>query len=160
MSPEQKAALKAHINESSDLNIYPNAPDGNATVETLLNLDASPDFWVWKRAVGQDEIQGNPGFDWTRVDNLSIGKARVWDWMFGDGSINPSQANIRTGIAAVWVGTSADLDVRAVVLALCRRKATRFEKLFSTGTGSTASPAVMALEGPVTAGEIETARDS
>ena len=50
-------------------------------------------------------------------------------------------ANVRAGIEAVWVGTAADLAVRAAVYGHCKRNATRGQKLFSTGTGTTESPA-------------------
>ena len=92
---------------------------------------------------------GNPSFDWTRVDNLSVGKARIWDQMFSVGNINAANANIRAGIDATWVGTAADLAVRVAVYAQCKRFASKFEKLYATGTGSDASPAVMTVEGSV-----------
>lgn len=117
----------------------------------LLNMPADPAFTVWKTNVTSQEIMQN-GFNWTRVDNLSVGKARVWEWMFQFGSIDPSKANIRAGIEAVWVGTQADLDVRAAVYAHCKRLASVAERMFATGTGSDASPATMGTgqEGEVT----------
>jgi hypothetical protein len=93
--------------------------------------------------VTRKEILQN-GFDWTRLDNLSVGKARVWSEIFVDGTINASKPNVRTGIESVWVGTQADLDVRAAVYVHCKRNAKRIEKLFATGTGTTPSPATMA----------------
>lgn len=118
---------------------------------SLLNAPASPAFTVWKTSVTNQEIMQN-GFDWTRVDNLSVGKGRVWEWMFQFGSINPSKPNIRAGIEAVWVGTAPDLAVRAAVYGHCKRLATVAEKLFATGTGSDATPAIMGAgqEGEVT----------
>ena len=80
-----------------------------------------------------------------RVDNLSVGKARIWEWMFGseDNSINPSKLNIRAGIAEVWKGTVADLVVQATVLNHCKRPATRIEALYATGSGTTGAPATL-----------------
>ena len=78
--------------------------------------------------------------------------------MFGSkGYINPSKANIRAGIAATWVGNAQLLAVRAMVLAKCKRAATKAEKLFATGTGSTESPAVMDFEGQVSIDDIRAA---
>jgi hypothetical protein len=51
------------------------------------------------------------------------------------------------------------LAVRAQVHTHCKRAATRAEKLFSTGTGSTASPATMAFEGVVTYQDVSAARN-
>lgn len=146
-SAQQKAIIKAYIQADPVLSLKPMTSSANGEIALALNGLASPDFIVWKPSVTKAEIQTDPGFDWTRVDNLSVGKARIWTEMFYTGSVDPSQANIRAGIAAVWVGTAADLAVRASVLALCTRKATIFEKLLATGTGSTGSPAIMAPEG-------------
>ena len=56
-------------------------------------------FVVWKTRVSQDEIMQSSTFDWTRVDNLTNGKARIWSYMFDNQakSINPANANM-----AVW----------------------------------------------------------
>ena len=99
---------------------------------------------VWKTLLQLEEITSN-GFDWVRVDNLSVGKARIWEWMFGseNKSINPSKPNIRAGIAEVWKGTAADLAVQATVLNHCKRPATRIEALYAAGSGTTAAPATL-----------------
>jgi len=115
---------------------------------------------VWRSEVSQDTIMQN-GFDWTRVDNLSVGKARIWEWMFDNANkiINPSKANVRAGIDAVWVGTTADLAVRAVVYTHCKRAATKLEKLFATGTGTDAIPALLGVEGFIGVNEMSTTRN-
>lgn len=115
---------------------------------------ADPVFIVWKTDVVVDEIMRN-GMDWARVDNLTVGKARIWDWMSKLGSFDASKPNIRAGIDAAWVGTAADLAVRAAVYVHCKRSATYFEKVFATG--STASPATMAVEGILDPHDIERA---
>lgn len=128
---------------------------GQAAVDAL-NALASPAFIVWRTSVPMSEIMLN-GFNWTRVDNLSIGKARIWDWMKDAGvgqTIDPSKPNIRAGIDAVWVGTQADLDVRAAVYVHCKRSATVCEKLLATGTGSDAVPATMGAEGSITLDQV------
>jgi len=106
---------------------------------------------VWRTAVTQDEIMQN-GFDWVQVDNLSVGKARIWDWLFKNQALtmNPSKGNVRGGIDECWKGTAAMLSVRAAIYLHCKRPATRGEKLFATGTGTDASPATMGMEGDVT----------
>lgn len=145
LSPTQKEALKTAVQASPDTNqLY---VDGNLSgLCDLLNTTDSPAFIVWRPSVAEEEILRADGFDYARVDNLSVGKARIWEWMFRPGPINPSKANIRDGIEKTWVGTAADLAVRAVVLVVCKRSATRFEKIFSTGAGSDASPAVLGVD--------------
>jgi len=124
-----------------------------------LNTIASPVFNVYRSSVLMSEIMLN-GFNWTRVDNLSVGKARIWDWMFAASdikAIDPSKANVRTGINSVWVGTQADLDVRDAVYVHCYRSATLAEKLLATGAGTApvndgdgSGPATMGFEGSIT----------
>lgn len=127
--------------------------------------EANPVNWtVWKTAVYQDEIMQN-GFDWVQVDNLTVGKARIWEWMFDNqqNAINPSKLNVRAGIDEAWKGTTAMLAVRAQVYTHCKRLTTRLEKLFSTGTGSDAVPATLGIgldsyiEGEISVVEVQTA---
>lgn len=115
-------------------------------------LDTATSTIVWKSSVQEKDIM--LAFDWTRVDNLSVGKARIWEWMFKNGAADPSRPNIRAGIDATWVGTQADLDVRAAVYTKCRRPATNLEAILSTGTGTDVSPATMEFEGTI---DVETA---
>lgn len=103
-----------------------------------LNAAASPAWQVYKTAVPLGEIMLN-GFNWTRVDNLSVGKARIWEWLFSanaESTINPSKPNIRAGINATWVGTQADLDVRDAVYAHCYRAGSVADKLLGSGAGT------------------------
>jgi hypothetical protein len=133
------------------------------TAQAALNATASPAYKVYRTSVLRQTILEN-GFDWTRLDNLSVGKARVWSDIFvvGDegGRINPSKANVRAGINAVWVGTAPDLAVRATVYGHCVKDASEFEKLLKADGNGTApdqsgdGPATMAFEGPITLDEV------
>lgn len=153
LTTEQKATLKAYIEGDSVLNAFPRNSDGYFDMARILNLEHSPAFVVWKTSVAIDEIMRN-GIDWTRVDNLSVGKSRIWDWMTRLGVINPSKTNIRAGIDAVWTAV-ADEATKAAVYTHCKRNATTIEKVFATGTGTTLSPATTALESPINYTEIE-----
>ncbi len=157
LTPAQLQTLAAAIAADPALVAQPQNSDGAFAIAAAFNLTASPDFVVWKSSVTQDSIMQN-GFDWTRVDNLSVGKARVWEWMFSNSSraINASKPNVRAGIEQVWVGTAADLAVRAAVYVHCKRLATRAEKLYATGTGSDAAPATMEFEGALNYRDVET----
>ena len=127
-----------------------------------LNATASPAFKVYRTSVPMSEIMLN-GFDWTRVDNLSVGKARIWDWMVNADpiahTIDPSKPNIRAGINAVWVGTAPDLAVRAAVYLHCARDASVGEKLLASGAGTApaadgSGPATMGFAGLFTADDV------
>ena len=146
--PSQQVILKAAIEADGSLSSIPHTADGAFAIADLFNLEASPAFIVWKTSVTREEILQN-GFDWTRLDNLSVGKARIWSEIFVNGIINAAKPNVRAGIEAVWVGTAADLAVRAAVYVHCKRLATRAEKLYATGTGSDATPATLTFEGTI-----------
>lgn len=145
---EQLTALRAAALADQTAAAFFVAPGSAAGLQTYLN-EASP-FIVWRSSVTQDEIMQN-GFDWTRVDNLSVGPARVWEWMFNNEgrSINPSKANVRAGIEAVWRGTQADLNVRAAIYVHCKRAASKAEKMLAGGTGTTENPGLLTFEGEI-----------
>lgn len=163
LTPEQKTTLKAHIDASGDLNTFPNNSDGNFAIAALLNLAASPAFYAWKSSVEVTEIMQN-GFDWTRVDNLTVGKARIFEWMMATSMLHPNQANVRAGVLAAF-GVSADLATRQAIFGHCQRTASRIEKLLATGTGTSSTdqgvgPATMGFEGPIDFNDVEAARNS
>ena len=159
MIPAQQATLKAYILATPALAAFPQGSDGSYAIAELLNLKAAPDYIVWKTAVSIDEIMRN-GMQWDRVDNLSVGKARIWDWLGRLGSFDASKVNVRAGIDAAWVGTTADLAVRAAVYVHCKRPATVVEKVLATGAGTDASPSTMGFDGTVSYQEIEAVRGS
>lgn len=147
LTVEQRTALAADISAAPEFNAVPHNENGAYTIAEAYNLPTAS-FVVWKTSVNIDEIMRN-GIDWARVDNLGFGKARIWDWMSRLGMFDCSRANIRSGIDATWVGTAADLAVRATVYTHCKRKATRVEQLFATGTGTDANPALLVFEGAI-----------
>jgi len=105
-----------------------------------LNAIKSPAYLVYRRFVPMAEIMGN-GWDWQRVDNLSQGKARIWDWMketYAEGGVfglDFANTECRVGVNTVWVGTQADLNVRNSVYGHSYKSASVAEHLFSTGAG-------------------------
>ena len=109
-------------------------------------------FSVWRTSVSRDEILGD-GFDFTQVDNLTVGQARIFDWLFDNSAsaMNPSQASKRAAISEAWKGTAAKVAVATYILGLSKRFAGRVEKLFTTGTGTVQTPGLLAFEGVVSA---------
>lgn len=146
-TPAQITTIKAHIAASPDM-----ASAQDYVIQGLFNTEV-PDFYIYRSDLTVDEVMRN-GMDWTRVDNLSVGKARIWEWMTRLGILNMSKVNVRAGVDATWVGTAADLAVRASIYVHGRRKANRLEKLLATGIGTTADPATAAFEGEVTAQQV------
>lgn len=163
LTPQQLQTLKTAINADPVLAAKPLNSDGAFDIAAAFNLPAVPDYYVWRTLVPTDEIMLN-GFDWTRVDNLTVGKARIWEWMTQLGQLNPSQANVRAGVLAVF-SAAGDLANRNAVFGHCQRLATRAEKLFATGTGATTTdqgvgPSTMGFEGQISWQDVDTARNS
>lgn len=162
LTPQQLATLKADILADPALAGQPNNSDGHFAIRAAYLQVVSPTFYVWRSAVTTAKIMQN-GFDWTRVDNLTVGKARIWEWMVQTTTLNPSQANVRAGILAVF-GTAGDLGMRNAIFGHCQRAANRGEKLFASGAGTSTTdqgvgPATMAVEGAFTLDDIEAARN-
>ena len=166
LTPAQLATLKADIAANGDLNVHPNTPDGNAAVAALYNAAATPDFWVWRTSIFESEITRTTTADgtswsWPAYIIRSQGERDAWARLFmgGASGMNPSLANVRQGLQDIFSGPNSGGTLgapaqRTHLLAVSRRLAKRGEKLFATGTGSTASPAVMVLEGNVTAADV------
>jgi hypothetical protein len=145
MDNTQLLALKAAI--LADPNLTQLVADGaTGAIAEYLRTDST--FVVWKKMVSGAEIMKN-GMDWTQVDNLSVGKARIWDWLTKDGPFDASKANVRAGITECWKGTAAMLAVQAAVFGHCKRFATKFEKIYATGTGTDATPGFLVIEGDI-----------
>ena len=113
LTEAQKQAVKAEILADPALAAQPMNSDGAFAIADALNQIAAPDFIVWRTSVALEEITQN-GFTWTLVDALSVGTARIWEWMFDNPNrtINPSKPNVRQGIADVWSGTAANSPCR------------------------------------------------
>lgn len=164
LTAAQQATLKADILADQVLSAFPNNSDGAFAIAAIYNAVASPDFYIWRTSVPVVEIMQN-GFDWTRVDNLTVGKARIWEFMTSAGILNPSQPNVRAGFEACFSVEAGDQSTRQAIYNHCQRLATRAEKLFSTGTGTAAThhglgPATSTLDGLLSYQDVQDARNS
>jgi hypothetical protein len=157
MTPQQLTTLKAAILAELDP-AFVLLRQANDETGMAAWYNSPSTKTIWRSSVTQDEIMQN-GFDWVRVDNLSVGKARIWEWLFDNSraSINPTKPNVRAGIAECWKGTAADLAVQSAVLGHCKRLASRVEGLFAVGAGTDLTPSVTSFEGSVTAQDISDA---
>lgn len=156
MTPAQQTALVNFIAADPTLSTFPHTSDGADAIAKAMNLTASPDFWVWKTSVTKAatvQTASTDGTTFTWAGNgfitRSAGEQAAWRELFEGGACNPSLANVRQAFTDIFSGTGNAAANRTHLLAIARRKATVFEKLFATGTGSTASPAVLVIEGSV-----------
>jgi len=163
LTPQQLATLKTWLTANA-------ASLNDEQARDALNATTSPVFVIYRNQVYVEEVMTN-GFDWTRVDNLSVGKARIWEWMTKAKKINdafvfdPSKSQIRSGINEAWKGTAADLAVRAAIYIHCVRNATVAEKLLATGSGTSPDqdgngPGTTTLLQPITTQDVVDALNS
>lgn len=156
LTTAQLTTLKADIAADQALSSLPNNSDGNFAIAAVYNIVASPDFWVWRTSVSKAELtntSGPEGTTFTWVGNgfitRSAGEQAAWREIFnGSNNVNPSLANVRQAFSDIFSGAGNAAANRTHLLAVARKKATRAQKLFASGTGSTASPAMM--QGDVT----------
>lgn len=155
----QLQAIKADIAANNDLNVNQNTEDGNAAIAALYNLVAVAAFIVWKSSATIQQI--GTAFDATELAGLTTGNStrlQTLAMYFAQG-VNPSIAGIRQFFSDVFSGAGG-ANTTIGLNALWRRSALRIEKLFATGTGTTASPATLVIEGKVTSTDILNARNS
>jgi len=140
--------------------------DGNFAVASWYNLNASPDYWVWRTSVAKGEYVNSTSadgttFNWTGTGFIgrSQGERDAWREMFnGTNVVNPSLPQVRQAFQDIFSGGTAPAPAnRTHMAAISRRKAKNGEKLFATGTGSTASPAVMGYEGSISLQDVNSA---
>lgn len=139
----------------------------------LLNAAASPDWYVWRSNVTEDEFTQKGGvdvansnaatvFNWTGTGYItrSQGERDAWARLFRNGAVNPSLPNVRQAFGDILSGGTAPAPAnRNHLLVLSKRKATVGEKLYATGTGTFATPANMVVEGLITVTNVSEARN-
>lgn len=167
LTTAQLQALKADIAADGTLGQIAHTPDNAFTIAAAYNAAASPDYWVWRTSVSQLEIvttttADGTAWSWPAFIARSQGERDGWREMFADGgSVDASLANVRQWFADIFSGSANSAPTqRTHLLAVGRRKATRAEKLFATGTGSTGSPGTMGFEGTITDADVTAAWNS
>ena len=165
LTSPQLATLKADIAADAAFASVPMNADGHAFIAAVYALPANPTYWVWRTFVSDSEMYEATSSDattwsWSIYIARSQAERDSWRQMVNmRGGINASLANTRTGIADIFSGAGGAAQ-RAHLLALGRRVATRVEKLFAVGAGTTVSPSVMAFEGALSGDDVQAARQS
>lgn len=151
LTAAQKATFKANV-----LSVLGSTGlDNLDLIVTTYNADASPAFWVWKTSVSRDALLNDVSPDATSFNYVGNGfvlrtasEILAFESMFDkDGNTNPSRANVRAGFAAIFSGTGNAAANVTHLQAMARRLSKRYERLFTTGTGSTASPGLLGVGG-------------
>lgn len=154
MTPAQLTTLKNAIVADSAFNGLVNNTDGASVVAAAFNAIAVPDFIVWRTDIKSSEIVA--AVVGTEFAALTAIKQTALMFVISPGVVDASSPNVQNDFSAIF---SAGPTLTALA-ALAKRQATRFEKLFATGTGSTASPGTMVLQGAVSIDDVNLARHS
>jgi hypothetical protein len=167
LSPAQLQTLKTAINAVPAWAALPQNSDTAYFIAGELNKTASPAFTVWKNSVTVAEV--GKAFNSSEVGSRTTAETSRLQVMqqYSGGTFDPSRADTRAGFDAVF-SAAGGVNTRAALLALYKRNATAFEKVYATGTGSDASPATLGVYGveggviasPISYQHIEEARAS
>jgi hypothetical protein len=111
---------------------------------------------VWKSNVTINEV--GKKFNGAELAGLTTGNQSRLQTIaqYMAGGVNPSLLDNRQFFDDVFSGAGGT-NTRAALLILWKRLANRSEKLFSTGTGSDATPATMTVEGNLSYSDVQQA---
>lgn len=178
LTTAQLMTLKTDILADPVLSLLPNNDDGNQAIADAYNLNASPDYWVWRTLLTKNELTqatsvDETTFNWTGTGFIgrSQGERDAWRELFSvAGSVNPSLANVRNAFVDIFSGPTPPAPANRTHLSTSgRRKCRRIEKLFSILTvggpvqtglrGNTTNPDTLVLEGTITRANVLDARN-
>jgi|SRR5687768_12241014 len=159
LQPSQLSVLKAAIAAETDATFVELRTAGAAgAMAEWYNQDHAT-FIVWKTRLTEHDIvdltsSTGTTWSWTAYIARSQAERDAWARIFnGTFTINPSIQQVRSGIADIFSGPSGTAQI-AHLLAMAKRPAKRGEKLFATGTGTSASPGLLTFEGDITVEDI------
>lgn len=148
LTPAQLVTLKAAIAAEVDVPFAADRAAGNTGAMAVFYNGAST-FIVWRTRVPVAELQG--AYSWPEIIALTSGQEAALNLMLSLGYLNASDSNVRSGMSSIF--TSAPTTLTALT-ALGKRAATRGEKAFATGTGTTVTPGLLVFEGSVSGDDI------
>ena len=189
LTTQQLQIIKADIAASPDMNTLPANSDGSFEIARLYNLASTTDVWRtdaptkaifdainWSAYTPTDvpsvgDTAAQAVLFTNRLLSIQTKQMNLQNMLIGRETIDASKANIRAGLRDAVIALPSGTNGAAVsaggasgvtVLTACVRKATRIEKLLSTGptTIGTVSANVMGFEGNVSYQDIEAARAS
>ena len=149
LTDTQQTTLAAHIRANTDIDVVAALAIRNDTeLARLYNLDSS--YVVWRELVTPDEYYA--GIVWTEVDNLTVGKARIWEWITRSMTVgyDATQPNIRAGLGEAF----KNLDTATNLIPLSKELATIAQEIYATGTGSVGDPGVRDVVGDITINDV------
>lgn len=166
LTTQQRDIIKSYIEADPVLSVIQNTEDGSIDIANAINAVATPDFYVWKKSITRHEIIAETSlvdttFTWAGGGYItrSQGERDAFREMFNStGAVDPRKPSIINAFNDIFSGAGGAPN-RTHITAISKRKATIFEKLLATGTGSLVTPATLAVEGPIDYREIHSIRN-
>jgi len=161
LTPAQQQTLKAYIEADGTLNAFPQNSDGAFEIARLLNLDASPDYVVYKQEVMTDEIGKAVNYVAVEATTTANKDSITLFYRMNPLTCNPSRTDVRAFFDDVFSGAlgGEGQNTRDALQALWRRLATRFESIYAVGAGTDVSPSTLVVVGSVSYPEVQQARN-
>lgn len=160
LNTQQLQTLKAAILAETDPAFVLARTQGQTSVMRDF-FNANSTFVVRKKLVNSKDI--GPVLNYVAVSNLTtINRDRATTFVI----LNPDTFAPTADVEAYWDTTFAGAlggqgqATRDALVALWRRFATRFERLFATGTGTSVAPGAIVVEGPITDADIGAALEA
>jgi hypothetical protein len=158
LTPAQLATLKAYINSVPAWAALPNDSDSAFFIAGELNKLATPDYIVWRENVAASETgEAWVGTDIDAMSALNMQRLQLLLASAGGNTFDMRRSDRRAGFENPF-GTNQSNGSRVAMRATWKRKGTVLEKVFATGTGSDASPAVTTVTGDIGYPEVQQAR--
>lgn len=155
LTDAQLATFRSALQAESDPELVGYRVNGQTTlIAAWYNRDAAPTFVVWRNEVKAEEI-GNAwsGTDIDGMSALNMQRLQLLLASAPSGIFDMSRADRRAGFENPF-GTNVNNASRVAMNAVWKRFASRVERLFATGTGSTASPGVLVFTGPLSESDV------
>ena len=150
LSPAQDATLLADIQSDPVLSGLSPSSDAVNKIVAAYAQPASPPYVVWRSSMPTELSRAAIVVGAAQLDGLTVGKRDSLLWLCSD-TINPADANVRAAISDL---TGSQNTLKSALEAAMRRNASRLERLFASGAGTTASPGVMTVEGGISYGDV------
>lgn len=185
----QYQAIKADILADPTLSAFPNNGDGDNFIADIYNAPPAVAMEVWRTNSNVDDIEDNIKWaQFTPTDAIDSNvittnrllairlKQETLKGLIGARTtLNTSKLNIREGLAdsttnipsgPAWANVQPGGAQGKNVLGVCKRQATRIEKLLNTGSATTpvtggansTTANIMGFEGPIFGSDVHIAR--
>ena len=144
MTPQQLTTLKAAILAETNAEFVEARTNGQTSLmAAFYNAEAVPAYYVWRKSYTPDLIASAIVAGITQLDALTASKRDSLLW-WADRSHDASLAQTRAAINDLC---GSQNTLKNAILDGSKRKVTRAEQLYATGTGSLAAPGVPGFDG-------------